>query len=504
MTIIECDHLPEGSRLRAICDGSADLPSEKIDAYRRRMGLGPLYGTDAPPPQPRERAMGSNPKPTPPQTEKPRRNRGGCGSCGGGAKSKERITPPPNGWGPGSQLLKIFESAGVPHCQECLDLAARMDRWGKRGCRHRLDRIVREILPRARAWIAEERPFVHVLLSASRLEEAALRAALAGKIKRAIAAAPDRDPNARPRALARRTGRSWRSAFSPGKGLPPYLTVEDLARDAASLVGRLPPDITHVMGVARSGLVPATELAMMLHVPLTVIKHHQATWFPAGNGWRLDEGAPNKDGVALVVDDTVMTGNSLNRTKRDLEKFDGRVIYAAVYVNPKAIAKPDIWAADLPWPHLLEWNLFNSVLLQSFALDFDGILCRDCTPAEDDDGPRYLEFLRTAEPLNLVRKAAIPLVVTARLEKYREQTTDWMDRWNIKAKKLVMGPWATKADRDRDDVAAWKAEALRDFFARRRGIPPRMFIESDPRQAERIAGITGQLVVCPPARRCYR
>lgn len=93
--------------------------------------------------------------------------------------------------GPGSQLIRIMEEAGVPHCQACLDLAAKMDAWGPDGCTERLDEIMAGILPRAREWLSAERPWVHRLLSATSLEDAALRLAIRQKVKQAIELAID-------------------------------------------------------------------------------------------------------------------------------------------------------------------------------------------------------------------------------------------------------------------------------------------------------------------------
>ena len=132
-------------------------------------------------------------------------------------------------------------------------------------------------------------------------------------------------------------------------------------------------------------------------------------------------------GKILVVDDTVMTGNSLRAINQLVKRELGDSIYASVYCNPNATRKPDIWAVDLPWPHLLEWNIFNSILSPSLACDFDGILCRDCPPGSDDDGERYLNFINNAQPLYVPRRAPIPLIVT-RIEKYREPTEQWLRR----------------------------------------------------------------------------
>lgn len=53
-----------------------------------------------------------------------------------------------------------------------------------------------------------------------------------------------------------------------------------------------------------------------------------------------------------------------------------------------------------------------------------------------------------------------------------------------------MGPWTTKAERERADVAAWKARA---FLAA--GL--QLFVESDPVQAAAIHWRTGKKVLCP-------
>jgi hypothetical protein len=246
-------------------------------------------------------------------------------------------------------------------------------------------------------------------------------------------------------------------------------------------------------------------LAMLLNLPLVVVRHTPGDWIAASSGWRMKERVSKETGLTLCIDDTVMTGNSLRQTKAIVKNLPGQKLFTAVYVNPLATIKPDFWAVDLPWPHLLEWNLFNSVLSPMVATDFDGILCQDCPHTDDDDGLRYLQFLESASPLYLSRKTSIPLVVTARLEKYRPQTLAWLAKWRIRVDSLEMGPWETKSERNTQDIAAFKAEHNRKFLSNRRGGPfPPLFIESNPHLAERIAHLSGGIVVCPAAGRCFR
>jgi adenine/guanine phosphoribosyltransferase-like PRPP-binding protein len=287
--------------------------------------------------------------------------------------------------------------------------------------------------------------------------------------------------------------------------LPRFISSQQYMRDVAALASRVPPEVSTIAGVARSGLCAATMISMLLHLPMDIVRQQQGDIIPGGNGWRLQKSDARSHGTVLVVDDTCMTGNSLRSIAAVVRNHygDRPVAFATVYANPLATTKPDFWAVDLPWPHLLEWNLFNSVLLPACAMDFDGILCHDCPPGSDDDGERYRQFLENTLPMYPVRRQAIPLVVTARLEKYRESTQRWLDRWGIQVNRLVMGPWETLQERSRSDVAAYKAQHYGEFLQTRVSPGPHLFIESDARQAQRIAELTRGIVVCPAAGRCF-
>lgn len=473
-------------RMFEIASGQTDLPLNSVKRYR---ALWAAQGYQLP-----------SLDDTAILTTRTRRRspRNGCGNCG----RMQQI----NGHGPGSQLLKMYTDAGVPHCHTCLSLATKMDEWGVQECRNRIEEIVDDILPRAKNWLSSNRPWMHRLLAGVGIEETAIRLRIKQDVLKSINKAASVTPAEIDGLTKGRSGfrpRDWSTAFKPSPQIPQFITNEQFARDTLSLISRLPPNITAVAGVSRSGLHPATMIAMMLHVPLIVVRHHQADWFPAGNGWRLNEGQPKHQGITLVVDDTTMTGNSLQRTKHVIADMPGKKLFAAIYVNPAAKAKPDLWAVDLPWPHLLQWNLFNSVMMDSCAFDFDGVLCHDCPIADDDDGPRYEAFLKNAIPRHLVRKRQIKLIVTARLEKYRQLTNDWLDVWGISVDRLVMGPWETLQDRRKDDVPAFKARELESWFAADAPIRPKIFLESCPQQAQQIAKISGGLVACPNGQ-CFR
>jgi adenine/guanine phosphoribosyltransferase-like PRPP-binding protein len=310
----------------------------------------------------------------------------------------------------------------------------------------------------------------------------------------------------RPKPVRRTASRGVGSAFVAGSGPTRFVRSSQFQFDILNLIAKIPPDITAIAGVARSGLSAATMLSMYLHLPMVTIRQTMGDVIQTGNGWRLGGTKhvnPRTEKI-LVVDDTVMTGNSLKAIKPLIDREFGNAVYAAVYVNPKALIKPDIWSVDLPWPHLLEWNVFNSILSPSAAMDFDGILCHDCPPGSDDDGPKYLDFIRNAKPLYMPRRCPIPLIVTARIEKYRADTEDWLRRHGIRWNRLVMHPAATLAERRRDNIAAYKARHYAAWAAKHKATPgPIIFFESEDGQAREIAKLSKLLTICPHTAGCY-
>lgn len=277
---------------------------------------------------------------------------------------------------------------------------------------------------------------------------------------------------------------------------PLFVSLEELAADCRSLASQLPPDLAGIVGVARSGLAPASILAMLLHLPLYAL--HDDGIFRTGNGWRIHD-RPETAGPLLVVDDTRMTGRSLKVAQRVVgQHLAGRaVLYAVVYCNPKGGPPAGLLHARmLPSPHFLEWNLFNSIHLPQLATDFDGILCHDCPAGHDDDGPKYARFLQQVRPLYLVRKSPLKLILTARCAKYRPQTEAWLARWGVRYERLEMWP-GMPAERWQNHAAArWKAEL---FAASKLAY----MVESDAGQAELIARQSGKLVICPAARKVF-
>jgi hypoxanthine phosphoribosyltransferase len=263
--------------------------------------------------------------------------------------------------------------------------------------------------------------------------------------------------------------------------------LDDARRLLPSLIG-----VDLIVGVARSGLLPAGVLAYDLHRPLWSVSP-SAGLLDVGHGVRLDGQAREVRRIA-VVDDTTARGVAMREASAIVrERFpDAEIVRAVVYAHPHGMGEVDIVVREYPGLHYLEWNWCNAGHGVKCGFDFDGIICHDL-----EDGPDYVRRITEAPPLYLPRRHPIPLIVTARPESVRAETLDWLDRHGLTCERLIMRDWEWNGSEwDGARVARFKA----DHFGRS-GLP--MFAESDPFQAQTIAEITGKVVLCPAAGRVF-
>lgn len=241
-----------------------------------------------------------------------------------------------------------------------------------------------------------------------------------------------------------------------------------------------------VIGIPRSGMLPASILATHLQLPLAD---------PVGYGKGIvhgRSGTPVEGGSrVLLVDDTVNKGRAMAQAVKLLPR--GTKITRACVYGPYQVARPeeivDISLEHCHGPRVFGWNLWKHIRLPRWAFDLDGVFCRDPERAENDDGPQYKRFIETAEPLFLPARP-IGHIVTGRLERYRSETEGWLRKQGIAFESLTMMPFATKAERmAHGGRGQWKAQQ-----AKRLGVE--MFIESSAKQAGIIAREAGIPVWC--------
>lgn len=263
-----------------------------------------------------------------------------------------------------------------------------------------------------------------------------------------------------------------------------FVSYAQLARDIADWVQDL-PRFDAVIGIERSGIIPATMLALHWNVPLfTLNQAVMGDCVPRGGG-RLDKSKPIRK--VLVVDDSSNGGAAMRRAKIALSATNPfpSISYAAVYVSDGNHV--DHYCKVIPQPRAFQWNLLHHDVTPCACFDMDGVICEDVPTEENDDGEKYTRFIRDARPLNIptVKAGAI---VTGRLEKYRALTEEWLAIHKVSYGHLEMMPFDRPEDRRTYGIARRKAEIYRsaDYH---------LFVENAEGQAKEIKAATGKPVL---------
>ncbi len=272
-----------------------------------------------------------------------------------------------------------------------------------------------------------------------------------------------------------------------------YRSIADLNRDVRKWSTQLPDDLDLIVGVPRSGLLAANLLALHKNLPLTDVEGLcSGRILSSGRRLASNGGSEERRKLrALVVDDSMLSGIEMRKVRERVIASDlpHRIEYAVVYLNASQLEKVDFWFEAVPVPRCFEWNILHHRVIESSCMDIDGVLCRDPTEQENDDGGRYLDFIRGVGP-KYIPTRNVGALVTCRLEKYREPTEEWLERHDVKYDRLFMMDFPDKASRiAAGSHAEYKAEIYRDTGAQ-------LFIESSTRQAERIVELTGKPVFC--------
>lgn len=271
-----------------------------------------------------------------------------------------------------------------------------------------------------------------------------------------------------------------------------YRSVADLNSAIKQWIPELPMDLDLIVGIPRSGLLAANLLALYLNLPLTDVEGLcEGRLLSAGRrlaGEYLDLSERRN---ILVVDDSVNSGSQMKEVREILLRADlpHQIYYAAVYITPQGSKHVDFWHEVVDTPRVFEWNVMHHSILTNSCVDIDGVLCRDPTEWENDDGENYQRFLANVKPL-IVPTQTIGWLVTCRLEKYRELTEKWLKKHNIRYKQLIMMDLPDKETRVAlGSHASFKAAVYKKLDAS-------LFIESSSKQAQEIVKLAGKPVLC--------
>lgn len=252
-----------------------------------------------------------------------------------------------------------------------------------------------------------------------------------------------------------------------------------------------------VVAVPRSGLVPATLVALYRNVELfpspetfeTDVAIHGSTRLPRVS--RIDGGRRR----VLVVDDSCNTGGSMSAAVESVRRADpaAAVESFVVYATSYSTRHVDRWCEVVDQPRVFEWNLLHHPQAGNFGFDLDGIFCPDPPASIDPDGEEMAEFYRTA-PVRIAPTYPVGAIITSRTYEHEGVTRDWLADHSIGYGEITFFPGSSQVRRALGLHAAHKARvyAASDL---------ELFVESEPSQAYEIQRITGRPVLCWSERR---
>ncbi|CAM4315207.1 phosphoribosyltransferase family protein [Vreelandella rituensis] len=280
-----------------------------------------------------------------------------------------------------------------------------------------------------------------------------------------------------------------------------YKSYGDLSEDiAASLFLVQGKGYDLVVGIPRSGMIPASMVALGLHIDVVGLPEFIANQPLKTRMHRKAESQPSVAWDAkkvLLIDDSVITGRTVQEARDAIpDNCPCTIDTLVIYADPDGKHHVDISFCILESPRAFQWNLFTPAMLSRACVDIDGVLCVDPTAHQNDDGEKYVAFLNNAEPLFLP-SGRIGCLVTNRLEKYRRQTEAWLKQQGIEYERLVMLDLPSKEERQRQGVHS----THKGLFYK--NVDYTFFIESDTKQAASIAKISGKAVYCCEDNRVY-
>lgn len=281
---------------------------------------------------------------------------------------------------------------------------------------------------------------------------------------------------------AERAAVSWRYTF---------VTFAELVAWTDQWARTFPTSYDLIVGIPRSGLLVASQLALKLGKPLATPE-----LLVEGQCWRSGEmelAAP--PGRLLLADDSVSSGATFAESLRRVKEARGEweVTTGAVIVTPETKGLVDLHHVVIPKPRLFEWNMLH-VKPGRLATDLDGVLCENCPPGVDEDEDAYAAWIRTARPY-LVPAFEVDFIVSSRLARYRDATEEWLARHGVRYRELLM--WGIESKRlARGGHARQKIEKLVR-------IKPDMFWESSVVQAEEIWKATKIPTLCVDEMRLF-
>lgn len=202
-----------------------------------------------------------------------------------------------------------------------------------------------------------------------------------------------------------------------------------------------------IIAIANSGTYISYLVAKHLNVPLDVIY--------SGSGKnRLDSCIPpDIDDNSVFIDDSIASGDRYNIVQSFYKR---KIKFACLYTHDRVKNIPISYVEVIKPRRYFFYNIFKHNATNRFILDLDGVICVD--PVHNDTTIEYTNELVNIKPLYIPRVPVLA-ILTNRLEIHRDVTVNWLKKYNVNYKYLLMCP--TYRDRIKQSYKCQQVMKLR-------------------------------------------
>lgn len=285
-----------------------------------------------------------------------------------------------------------------------------------------------------------------------------------------------------------------------------YKSYQDFSTCIFNNLYKIPYETDLLVGIDNNGLLIALMISKFTNIRVATLEQFFEKKMISNGNYSINQNCINDFNQiknVLMVSDSVNTGKTINEVKNRINQsneFNNINIkyFTVYYVNNSALNYVDIALQKLNTVNFLQFNfLFNPIIFTNSCFDIDGAICRDPSPQEDDDGRKYIDFIRNVIPF-FKTDYIISCFVTSRLQKYREQTQNWLRKNNFNYKELIMLDLPSKEERNKLNMyGRYKGEIYKYR-------PENLFVQSSKFQAIEIVQISGKEVFCTENMKLYK
>jgi len=258
-----------------------------------------------------------------------------------------------------------------------------------------------------------------------------------------------------------------------------FVSLTDLMDMTRQWVRQWDKQYDVIVGIPRSGLLVANAVGMMLGKPVAtpdMMVNNIRPFYRSGREVKTDR--------VILIDDSVSSGETMRKNSNMLSRYGINHDRGALFVKPDSKQEVDIYYMETGDRRIFEWNMMHAKNC-SVGFDMDGVLCEECPQHVKKSPESYADWVLNARPY-LIPSYTIDVIISNRLEMFRNETEQWLDDHGVQYKKLVLWDvgWDERRGYDKN-----KARNVLKYH-------PELFFESSWKQAQCIWYETGIPTIC--------